>query len=471
MMPRTAPAIDISRYDVRGPRYTSYPTALQFSGNFSAEDYRAWWPRDTASGAPLSLYVHVPFCRDICYYCACNKIVTRKPEAARQYLGYLKKEIALQGELAGNTRPVTQLHFGGGTPTYLNGAELTELVYSLANHFHLNNDDSREYSIEIDPRTVDRNLLALLKGLNFNRISFGVQDFDPAVQKAINRIQPLAMVAELTDAARAFAFDSINFDLIYGLPLQSANSFVQTLHRVINLRPDRIALYNYAHMPERFPSQRALDRLRRPAALDKLLLLNLACEMLQEAGYLHIGMDHFVLPGDALARAQKNGSLERNFQGYSTSHARDLIGLGVSAIGSTAHGYAQNAKELPAYYALLDENRLPIAKGLPLNADDRVRKFAIMQIICNLKLDFAALRAHFDIDFHTYFSAEQAALRSLCNDGLLTLDDACLSVTERGRFLLRNICMVFDRYLPAHAAQPRDLPLQSPPARGHSRTL
>ena len=467
----TPPALNLARYDVRSPRYTSYPTALQFRDDFTADDYTAWWPNAASDITPLSLYVHIPFCRDICYYCGCNKIVTRCAEDARRYLNYLKKEIAMQAAVVGSKRPVLQLHFGGGTPTYFNGAELTELVYALASHFNLVNSGVREYSIEIDPRTVDRALLALLKGLNFNRISFGVQDFNEDVQRAINRIQPLSMVAELTESARAFGFDSINYDLIYGLPLQTPASFASTLRAVIALRPDRIALYNYAHLPERFSSQRALDRLPRPSATDKLTLLDLASDMLSEAGYLHIGMDHFVLPGDALALAQQQHVLERNFQGYSTSHAQDLVGLGVSAIGSTAYGYAQNAKELNTYYQLLDANRLPIVKGLRMSDDDRVRKFVIMQIICNLSLDFELLQQRLGLDFFDYFAAEQKTLQLLRDDGLITLDAHALTVTQRGRPLLRNICMVFDRYLQDLQDPQQPHNLQPPPKGQHSHAL
>lgn len=438
---------NLARYDVRSPRYTSYPTALQFRDDFGPDDYVQWWPNAATDITPLSLYVHIPFCRDICYYCGCNKIVTRRAEDARRYLHYLKKEIAMQAAVVGSKRPVLQLHFGGGSPTYLNGAELTELIYSLASHFNLVNGGQREYSIEIDPRTVDRGMLALLKGLNFNRISFGVQDFNEEVQRAINRIQPLSMVAELTEGARAFAFDSINFDLIYGLPLQTPASFANTLREVIALRPDRIALYNYAHLPERFSSQRALDRLPRPSASEKLALLDLASEKLIAAGYVHIGMDHFVLPNDALAIAQNQHSLERNFQGYSTCHAPDLIGLGASSIGSTRYGFAQNAKDLESYYRLLDADRLPIAKGLLIDDDDRIRKYVIMQIICNLQLVFSALKQLHRIDFFEYFATAQSALQQLQSDGLITLDDNALVVTAQGRPFLRNICMVFDRYL------------------------
>lgn len=462
---QTTTAFNFAQYDVPSPRYTSYPTALQFRDNFSAADYAAWWPHATSDISPLSLYLHIPFCRDICYYCACNKIVTRRVEDVRRYLNYLKKEIELQSALVGHKRPVLQMHLGGGTPTYLNGAELTELVYALSSHFNLVNTGVREYSIEIDPRTIDRDMLALLKGLNFNRISFGVQDFNAEVQHAINRIQPLSMIAELTEHARAFAFDSINFDLIYGLPLQTPARFARTLRDVIALRPDRIALYNYAHMPERFSSQRALDRLPRPDAADKLALLKLASDKLSDAGYLHIGMDHFVLPGDALALAQQQHVLERNFQGYSTCHARDLIGIGLSAIGSTVHGYAQNAKELDQYYRLLDADQLPIVKGLLLNDDDRVRKFVIMQIICNLTLDVDMLRRDFGIDFFNYFESEQESLQLLRSNGLISLNERELAVTPNGRPFLRNICMVFDRYLQSSGNS------QSPSTQQHSHSL
>ncbi|MFT3930199.1 MAG: oxygen-independent coproporphyrinogen III oxidase [Spongiibacteraceae bacterium] len=467
------PKFNLARYDVRSPRYTSYPTALQFRSDFSVDDYAKWWPNAATDITPLSLYVHIPFCRDICYYCGCNKIVTRRAEEARRYLHYLKMEIAMQAEIVGSRRPVLQLHLGGGSPTYLSGAELTELVYSLASHFNLVNSGVREYSIEIDPRTVDRGMLALLKGLNFNRISFGVQDFADDVQRAINRIQPLSMVAELTESARAFAFDSINFDLIYGLPLQTPASFATTLREVIALRPDRIALYNYAHLPERFSSQRALDRLPRPSAAEKLALLDLASEKLTAAGYLHIGMDHFVLPNDALAIAQQQHKLERNFQGYSTCHAPDLIGLGVSAIGSSNYGFAQNAKDLENYYRLLDNGQLPLEKGLLVDDDDRIRKYVIMQIICNLQLTFAELKRLHGIDFFDYFANAQPALQQLQNDGLIALDDEALTVAQNGRPFLRNICMTFDRYLePADAlAAATDVLLNQQQCKQHSRAL
>lgn len=439
----------IARYDVPGPRYTSYPTALQFTPQFGPDDYRTLWRNDSATDTPLSLYVHIPFCENICYYCACNKVVTRQREQARQYLDYLEREIQLQSTVVGDRRPVMQLHWGGGTPTYLSGAEQTELMHALASHFQLQDNERREYAIEVDPRTVDRDALALLKGLGFNRLSFGVQDFDERVQRAINRIQTPQQVAQLVDAARGFGFASLSFDLIYGLPHQSTVSLQRTLQQVIELSPDRIACYNYAHLPARFPSQRAIGRHTLPTAAEKLAMLAQVFDQLGAAGYRHIGMDHFVRESDELARAQTGGRLQRNFQGYSTSHAQDLVGLGVSAIGSTPLGYAQNAKQLPDYYQRLDAGELPIERGLHLNDDDRIRRHVIMAIICNLALELDSLPALFGVHFDDYFQHEQVSLARLATDGLITLDGQRLTVTAAGRYLLRNICMVFDRYLAA----------------------
>lgn len=438
----------IEKYDVQGPRYTSYPTALQFSEQFTADNYRALWPAGTATQiAPLSLYVHIPFCENICYYCACNKFVTRQKEKARDYLNHLEWEIRLQSALIGRSRPVTQMHWGGGTPTFLNAAELTELMHNIASNFRLLDSDSREYAIEIDPRTVDRQLLALLKGLGFNRLSLGIQDFDAQVQRAINRVQSYEQIAELMEAARLYNFKSVSFDLIYGLPYQSTASIKRTLEQVIALNPDRIALYNYAHMPERFPTQRSIDRLTLPTAHEKLAMLEQANRQLADAGYVYIGMDHFVRASDDLAQAQTNGKLQRNFQGYSTSMAPDLVGLGVSAISSIRNGYAQNFKTLDAYYAALDDNHLPIERGLRLSDDDRVRRHVIMQLICNFELDLEDFNTKFGQSFENYFSAEMPALQILIADGLAKLDSKYLRVTACGRPLVRNICMVFDRYL------------------------
>lgn len=438
----------IARYDTAGPRYTSYPTAPQFDAGFGATDYRRLLDSEWQQGiAPLSLYLHIPFCENICYYCACNKVVTRDRSAGRRYLDYLEKEIRLQGKLVGKRRRVMQLHFGGGTPTFLDGAELTELMHVLAMNFRLSDDPQREYSIEIDPRTVTTDSLALMKGLGFNRLSFGVQDFDPDVQAAINRVQSVDMLRSLTEAARLYQFNSVSYDLIYGLPLQTPQSLAKTLQTVIELAPDRIAFYNYAHLPERFKSQRAIDRHQLPDAGQKLDMLMLIADTLIDAGYLHIGMDHFVKPTDDLALAQQSGRLQRNFQGYSTCKAADLIGIGVSAISSVQNSYSQNERELSAYYRRLDSGELPICRGLLLDRDDLVRREVISQLSCHLQLSIAALEDQFDIVFADYFAAQLPALQRLQADGLLDWQGDTLRVTAAGRPLLRNICMCFDRYL------------------------
>lgn len=436
----------IARYDQAGPRYTSYPTALQFSPAFGEADYRAQATAQKNSIAPLSLYLHIPFCRDICYYCACNKIVTQKSQQARRYLDYLRKEIELQAKLFSPRRKVMQLHWGGGTPTFLDHAEITELMHVTATHFSLQDDSNREYSIEVDPRTVKADTIALLKGLGFNRLSLGVQDFEPQVQHAINRIQPVEMVRGITEAARAHHFKSVSYDLIYGLPLQSVASFERTLRDVIALSPDRIACYNYAHLPHRFKSQRAIDRLTLPSSDEKLRMLSTIAEQLTSAGYVFIGMDHFVKPADDLAIAQKSGKLQRNFQGYTTCLAPDLVGIGVSAIGTVGNSYAQNHKALDQYYLSLDQHRLPIERGLTLNDEDRLRRFVITQLICQFLLRFEAVKMLFGIDPQQHFAAEIRRLKDLEQDGLVVIDNDGIAVTAAGRPLVRHICLIFDGY-------------------------
>lgn len=438
----------IAKYDVAGPRYTSYPTAPQFDDNYNSDVYRQEALKHLRQSiAPLSLYVHVPFCQNICYYCACNKIVTSDHSVARKYLDYLSKEIQLQSELVGKRRTVMQLHFGGGTPTFLDGAELTELMHQLASHYTLTDCERREYSIELDPRTVAKDDVALLKGLGFNRISIGVQDFDEQVQQAVNRRQEFGMIKSLTETARLYQFKSISYDLIYGLPLQTLASLAVTLDKTVELSPDRIAFYNYAHLPERFKTQRAIDRMDLPSADEKIAMLTLIADKLIAAGYRHIGMDHFVKPEDELAIAQQDGMLQRNFQGYSTCLAPDLIGLGVSSISSLQNSYAQNERNLDDYYRRLDEGILPVAKGIKLNDDDHIRRVVITQIICNLLLDTEAIERQFNIVFSDYFSQELLALKDMENDGLLYWHSAKMSITEQGRVMLRNICMPFDKYL------------------------
>lgn len=437
----------LAKYDVQGPRYTSYPTALQFSDDFKSRLFEEYVKSRPVSISPLSLYVHIPFCEDICYYCACNKVVTKQKDKAREYLNYLHKEIELRGKLHGKTRPITQLHWGGGTPTFLNAAEMTELMYALSRHFNLTDADSREYSIEIDPRTVSNETLALLKGLGFNRLSFGVQDFDPFVQHAINRTQSFTMVQRLVEAAKTYQFKSINFDLIYGLPNQSVNSLKETLRQVIELSPNRIAAYNYAHLPNRFKAQKQIDRHALPSAEEKLAMLSLINEKLSGSGYRFIGMDHFVKPDDELAIAQDKGYLQRNFQGYSTNLAHDLIGLGVSAISHIDHCFAQNDKNIEQYYTALHAEELPIARGIICNDEDELRSGVIMQLICNMHLDIDEYEKRHQIIFSEHFAHEVTALTSFAKDGLLTVDSKAITIHEAGRPMLRNICMVFDTYL------------------------
>jgi oxygen-independent coproporphyrinogen-3 oxidase len=439
------------KYACQGPRYTSYPTAPQFRQDFPLDQYRAWQGKDgDHKRAPLSLYVHLPFCNDICYYCACNKIVTREKGVARQYLKRLETEIELQSQLVGDKRPITQMHWGGGTPTYLDNAEITELMHMLASHFRLLDKGYREYSIEIDPRTIENSTVALLKGVGFNRISLGIQDFDPLVQKAVNRVQPYKEIVPLVDCIRSHGFRSLSFDLIYGLPHQDRYTMGETLRKVIALRPDRIACYNYAHLPERFSSQRAIDRLTLPEPQEKLLLQQMISHTLQDAGYLYIGMDHYVLPSDELALAQQEGRLQRNFQGYSLHMADDLLGLGVSAISQIGDFYLQNERGLDAYYKMIDQGQLPSTRGCKVSSDDKLRRHIIMGLISELKLDIVECNRQFGIDFTTKFGQELRALRPMEQDGLLDISEREISVNHRGRPFLRNICMPFDAYLDAH---------------------
>ncbi|MDF1691706.1 MAG: oxygen-independent coproporphyrinogen III oxidase [Zhongshania sp.] len=437
----------ITKYSTQGPRYTSYPTALLFSEQFTSANYEQYLDIANTDPAPLSLYVHIPFCRWLCYYCGCNKVVTKKAGVVREYLDHLAIEIGLLSKRIGANRQVTQLHFGGGTPTYLDDAELTELIHLLASHFQLDDSQHREYSIEIDPRTVNPDRLALLRGLGFNRLSFGIQDTNPQVQKAINRVQRTEQVIELVGAARAYRFSSISFDLIYGLPLQNCETLNRTLDDVISLRPDRIALYHYAHMPARFPAQKAIERHSLPNSAEKLAMLSLATERLLAAGYTYIGMDHFVLPGDELARSQKEGHLQRNFQGYSTALAPDVLGIGVSAISAIGDCYAQNSKDLADYYWRLDAGQLPVDKGLIKSAEDQIRAYVIMELACNLGVCADVFATKFNALFWEKFAELRPKLEEMQGDGLLVIEPAGITVTEAGRMMLRNICMVFDQYL------------------------
>jgi len=439
----------LTRLDVPGPRYTSYPTADRFVEAFG-QDEHVQALRHRASGArgrplPLSLYVHIPFCESLCHYCACNKIITRHKERASEYLRYLAKEIELHTRILGRGQAVSQLHVGGGTPTFLSDEELHQLIVLLRQHFAW--VPGGEYAIEVDPRTVDERRLARLAELGFNRLSFGVQDFDPAVQKAVHRIQPAEQVFGLVAAARRLGFESVNVDLIYGLPLQTPESFERTLAQVKRLRPDRIALYAYAHLPERFKPQRRIHAQDLPKAADKVAMLSRSLDILSAAGYVYIGMDHFALPHDALAVAKRQGRLHRNFQGYSTQADGDLIALGVSAIGRMGATYSQNAKTLQTYGDLLDQGHFPVVRGLALSRDDLVRRSVIMALMCQGHLQFEAINLAWLIDFQRMFASEMKQLEDLQAQGLVEINACGIQVTPMGWFFVRGVAMVFDRHL------------------------
>jgi oxygen-independent coproporphyrinogen-3 oxidase len=437
----------IRRYDQSGPRYTSYPTAVEFDESFDAAAYRAACERSNHSGRPVSLYFHIPFCDTVCFYCACNKIATKDRSLAPPYLERVYKELALQSELFDKSRVVEQLHWGGGTPTFLSHAQMTELMDTTRRHFNLAGDDVGEYSIEIDPREADAAGVALLRRLGFNRMSLGVQDFDPRVQQAVNRIQTEAETMAVLEAARSEGFRSISIDLIYGLPFQTPESFARTLERVIAVGPERLSVFNYAHLPERFKPQRRINEADLPAPEAKLDILQSTIERLTEAGYVYIGMDHFARPDDELARAQQAGTLYRNFQGYSTHADCDLIGIGVTSIGKIDNTYGQNRRGLEEYYADLDAGRLPVFRGIELTRDDLIRRDMITRLICHFELDIPSAEAAWDIRFDAYFADALMKLRDMAGDGLLEVDAHKIRILPRGRLLVRNICMAFDAYL------------------------
>jgi oxygen-independent coproporphyrinogen-3 oxidase len=437
----------IRRYDGRGPRYTSYPTALQFDDTFDAADYRRHARSSNQSGKPLSLYVHIPFCKTLCYYCACNKIVTHNQERVQKYMGHLDQEIDMQSALFDKNRKVEQLHFGGGTPTYLAEPELRKLMQHLRNAFTFDDSEAREFSIEVDPRTVDTDMMAVLADVGFNRLSLGVQDFDEQVQVAVNRVQSADDVDGLVWDARDNRFKSISFDLIYGLPHQTVKTFDRTLDMVLEMRPDRLAIYNYAHLPARFKGQRMINDADIPSPESKLDILRHTIGKLAASEYVYIGMDHFALPDDDLVKAQNDGSLQRNFQGYSTHGDCDLVGLGVSAIGSIGNVFAQNTPSTIEYETTLHEGKLPIKKGIEVDADDLVRADVIKQLMCFDTLDFGKFEDAHGIEFTQYFAAELANLEPLAEDDLIQLEESSIRITPRGRLLLRSIAMVFDRHL------------------------
>jgi oxygen-independent coproporphyrinogen-3 oxidase len=437
----------IRRYDQSGPRYTSYPTAVEFDESFDADAYRAACTRSNASGRPLSLYFHIPFCDTVCFYCACNKIATKDRSLAPPYLERVHRELSLQAALFDPSRTVEQLHWGGGTPTFLSHDQMSTLMDVTRRHFNLAGDEVGEFSIEIDPREADAGTIALLRRLGFNRMSLGVQDFDPEVQQAVNRIQTESQTMAVLDAARAEGFRSISIDLIYGLPFQTPERFARTLERIIAVAPERLSVFNYAHLPDRFKPQRRINEADLPAPEVKLEILQSTIERLTQAGYVYIGMDHFARPDDELALAQQAGTLYRNFQGYSTHADCDLIGLGVTSIGKVDNTYGQNRRGLDEYYADLDAGRLPVFRGIELTRDDLIRRDVITRLICHFELDIPATEAAWDIAFSVYFADALMKLRDMAGDGLLEVDARQIRILPRGRLLVRNICMAFDAYL------------------------
>lgn len=436
----------LRRFDASGPRYTSYPTADRFIEAFDAGVYTSWLARRGIGGfgGPLSLYVHLPFCNTICFYCGCNKIVTRDRGRASKYLKYIEKEVRLQSALL-DRRDVVQLHWGGGTPTFLSDAELSHLMDILFSRFE--RTPEAECSIEVDPRSVGPDTIDLLARIGFSRLSIGVQDFDPEVQKAVNRLQSEEQTLAVVESARKAGFRSINLDLIYGLPRQSVTSFNRTLEKTIAAGPDRIALYNYAHLPQIFKPQRRISEADLPNLETRLQIFSLAVRRLAAAGYAYIGMDHFARPEDDLAVAQRQGRLHRNFQGYSTHADCDLIALGISAISKVGPTYSQNLRTLEEYYDCLDRGVLPVMRGVELSADDLLRRSLIQALMCHFEVSIEALEIAHLVDFARYFTTEIGELRPFMDAGLVELDDEWLSVTPSGRFVVRSICMVFDRYL------------------------
>ena len=439
----------IRKYGGSGPRYTSYPTADRFVEAFNAAAYGHWLANRNVGGVvrPLTLYVHLPFCDTICYYCGCNKIITKDHGRSAKYLKYLGREIRLVADRLGEDRTVSQMHWGGGTPTFLSEPELEELVKMLRSEFRL--DPSGEYAIEIDPRKVTAEKVALLARLGFNRVSLGVQDFDPDVQRAVHRIQSIDETRAVIVAARENGFKSVNVDLIYGLPKQNLDGFSRTLDTVIDCDPDRIALYSYAHLPTVFKPQRRIAEADLPQPEAKLAILIHSIERLQAAGYVYIGMDHFAKPDDDLAVAQRQGRLTRNFQGYSSTGDSDIVGLGASAISKVGPIYAQNVKTLDEYYARLETDEIPVMRGIELSADDLVRRAVIQALACHFEVSKEGISIAHLIDFDSYFAVELAELEKMENESLVAVDREWITVTPRGRLLVRAVCMVFDRYLRA----------------------
>ncbi len=442
----------IHQYGGPGPRYTSYPTAPNFHGGITQDDLLAAVEEGNAARRPLSLYFHIPFCSSVCYYCGCNRIITANRSRAAEYLKHLKHEIRMRAAMIDDRRQVTQIHWGGGTPTYLSDAQMTELVYDMARHFNLREDDRGDYAIEIDPRTVDRSRLGLLRGLGFNRVSLGVQDLDHDVQEAVNRIQSWEMIRDTMHWARDFGFRSINLDLISGLPRQSEASMMRTLEKIIPQKPERISLYNYAHLPDRFKVQRQINSADLPSPEEKVRMYARAGEMLQSAGYRFIGMDHFALESDEMAVAQKNGLLHRNFQGYSLHGDADLIAMGVSGISEIGNLYVQNEKNIQQWQARIESDQIPIDKGYLLSQDDQMRKDLIMRLLCDLHLEIPSFEQRWGVNFAQTFADALERWHFFADQGLVTLSAEHLQITEQGRLVSRALVQPFDRYMAQETA-------------------
>ena len=439
----------INRYNLLGPRYTSYPAATQFSEEFGIKDY-CQVIKDSNEDLlpkPLSIYIHLPFCNTVCFYCACNKIITANRNRSTPYLKDLHKEINLQGPLFDNDRIVSQLHWGGGTPTFISHDQMTDLMNVTRNNFTLLDDDTGEYSIEIDPREVKTETIHLLRNLGFNRMSIGVQDFDPQVQNAVNRNQSYEQTNNVFNEARKHGFHSINIDLIYGLPKQTPRTFCNTISKIIEMNPDRIAVYNYAHLPHLFKTQRQIKDEDLPSPSEKLEILGESIQSLQDAGYVYIGMDHFAKPDDELAIAQRKGNLYRNFQGYSTNASCDVIGFGITAISKISNSYSQNIRTLDEYHGALEKNKTPLLRGYKLNNDDELRREVISKLICHFQIEYREIEDLFKIDFSDYFKKEIILLADMQKDELLIINEDAIEVLPAGRFLIRNICSGFDIYL------------------------
>lgn len=443
----------IKKYDKAGPRYTSYPTAPQFSQKFTEASFKEAIARSNRQmiPSPLSLYVHIPFCDTICYYCACNKIITKDHSVTPEYLELLQKEINLIAPLFDSDREIEQIHLGGGTPTFLDDQEMIRLMTMIEENFNVSSDC--EMSIEIDPRKVSNEGIQLLTNVGFNRMSLGVQDFDERVQRAVNRLQPYELVAERLATMREHGVTSVNMDLIYGLPHQTVESFGDTVDKVIGLRPDRLSVFNYAHLPERFKPQRRINADDLPSASQKLDIFSLCMDRLQDAGYVYIGMDHFALEADSMVKAQQDGTLQRNFQGYSTHAHTDLIGIGVSSISSVFDSYSQNSPKIDEYRAMVNEGQLPVVRGLVMSDADRVRKAVINQLICHFELDMEKFGRYWGFTFDEFFADELRELQVMEQEGLINLCEGKISVEPKGRLLIRNICMVFDEYLRNNVVQ------------------